>query len=275
MLQQTQVDRVIPYYEAFLRVFPTLEALATASTAEVIRQWAGLGYNRRAVNIQRTARMVREQYGGQFPQTVAELQQLPGIGPYTAGALASFAFGQDAACIDANIRRVLRRCLVGPDPQSSGMRERLLFELAQSLIPAGQGGVWNQAIMELGALVCVAGTPACPRCPVQRHCRTFAAQSSSPSASPGPSSPAPRPTRRVAKRQEPFYGSNRYYRGRLVDLLRTLSPGATIPLDQLGPRLKETYTPDDQPWLQTLVNGLVRDGLAEVVDHAIRLPPGH
>ncbi|NJN68708.1 MAG: A/G-specific adenine glycosylase [Chloroflexaceae bacterium] len=283
MLQQTQVERVIPFYTAFLDAFPTLESLAVASTADVIRQWAGLGYNRRAVNIQRAARTVCGPYGGRFPQTVADLQKLPGIGPYTAGALASFAFGQDAACIDANIRRVLRRCLVGPEPDSSVVRERVLLDLAQSLVPPGHGGVWNQAMMELGALVCVAGTPVCQRCPLRDHCRTFAmatAQAPSSGASAASTTASAttfalrRPARRVAEPRAPFYGSNRYYRGRVVDRLRTLPPDATIPFDQLGPQVKETYTPDEQDWLRDLVGGLVRDGLVEIVGDAVRLPPG-
>src|SRR5688572_16659581 len=107
MLQQTQVDRVIPYYERFLERFPTVQALAEAPVSEVIRLWAGLGYNRRAVNLQRTAQAVINEYGGRFPDDVEALKRLPGIGPYTAGAIACFAFEQDAAFIDTNMRRVI------------------------------------------------------------------------------------------------------------------------------------------------------------------------
>ncbi|MBA2277826.1 MAG: A/G-specific adenine glycosylase, partial [Chloroflexia bacterium] len=115
MLQQTQVDRVIPYYERWLDHFPTVEALAAATTAELIRAWAGLGYNRRAVNLQRTARHVVEVCGGEFPREVEALRQLPGIGPYTAGAIACFAFELDTAFVDTNMRRVLHRLFVGVD----------------------------------------------------------------------------------------------------------------------------------------------------------------
>jgi A/G-specific adenine glycosylase len=114
MLQQTQVDRVLPKYEAFITHFPTLQALADASTAEVIRLWSGLGYNRRAVNLQRAAREIVERFDGVFPRDVAVLLTLPGIGPYTAGAIACFAFEQDVAFMDTNIRRVIRRALTGP-----------------------------------------------------------------------------------------------------------------------------------------------------------------
>src|SRR6185436_12469787 len=173
MLQQTQVDRVLPKYEAFLRQFPTLEALAAASSAEVIRAWSGLGYNRRAVNMQRTARTVLEQYGGRFPSDVAALRQLPGIGPYTAGAIACFAFEQDVAFMDTNIRRVVRRLFVGFEDSPPASDARLLV-LAEAALPPGQGWLWNQALMELGALICTAATPACWRCPVQAYCRDYA-----------------------------------------------------------------------------------------------------
>jgi A/G-specific adenine glycosylase len=170
MLQQTQVDRVIPKYRAFLDLFPTIEALADAPTAEVIRAWAGLGYNRRAVNMQRTARAVLQDYGGQFPRDLADLRKLPGIGPYTAGAIACFAFEQDVGFMDTNIRRVIQRLFVGPEEYGTAAEARLLA-LAQAAVPGGQGWAWNQAIMELGALICTAAAPACWRCPVHHFCR--------------------------------------------------------------------------------------------------------
>ncbi|MGQ9480404.1 MAG: A/G-specific adenine glycosylase, partial [Chloroflexus sp.] len=151
MLQQTQVDRVIPKYHAFLATFPTLTALASAPTAEVIRVWAGLGYNRRAVNLQRAAQIIVEQYGGKVPDSVTVLRTLPGIGPYTAGAIACFAFEQDVVFLDTNIRRVVRRLCVASD-QLSSPSDAALLTYAETLLPAGQGWVWNQAIMELGAL---------------------------------------------------------------------------------------------------------------------------
>lgn len=277
MLQQTQVERVLPRYAAFLEAFPTLEALAAAPAAEVIRLWAGLGYNRRAVNLQRLARMVCEEYGGEFPRATAELQKLPAIGPYTAGALACFAFGQDVAFLDTNIRRVVRHCLVGPDdtPTTTPVKDRLLLPLAQALIPPGRGWEWNQAIMELGALVCTSAAPRCEGCPLRGECRAAAAWSAQ-QESEHPDSytyeqARPRPLRRVAERQQPFVGSNRYYRGRLVALLREHPPGALLPLAQAGPQIKADYTAEDDRWLQALVEGLARDGLVERVDDAVRL----
>src|SRR6266496_3306447 len=175
MLQQTQVDRVIPKYQAFLELFPSLAALAAAPTAEVIRAWTGLGYNRRAVNMQRTARAVLDAHNGQFPSDMAELLKLPGVGPYTAGAIACFAFEQDVAFMDTNIRRVVQRLFVGPE-ESAPAGEMRLLAIARAAVPSGQGWAWNQAIMELGALLCTAAAPACWRCPVHSFCRSYAAR---------------------------------------------------------------------------------------------------
>jgi A/G-specific adenine glycosylase len=291
MLQQTQVDRVVPRYAAFLEAFPTLEHLAAASTGEVIRQWAGLGYNRRAVNLQTIARIIHDAHSGTFPQQVDDLRQLPGIGPYTAGAIACFAFGQDVAFMDTNIRRVLRRLLVGPEDAPPPVRDYALLQLAQAAIPPGQGWAWNQGLMELGALICTSTTPACWHCPLREHCRTWAAwlqtdemlcvppdQPDAPGATSGPAYPlAATPTRRkrrvVERPAQPFVGSNRYYRGRLVDRLRILPAGERLPLDQLGPLIKDDFdAAQDGSWLQALADSVVRDGLAEMHGDEIGLP---
>ncbi|GAB4216235.1 MAG: A/G-specific adenine glycosylase [Roseiflexaceae bacterium] len=271
MLQQTQVDRVIPKYLAFLEQFPTVEALARAPTAEVIRAWAGLGYNRRAVNLQRTAQAVVDQYDGNFPQDVAELRRLPGIGPYTSGAVACFAFEQDVAFMDTNIRRVVQRLFAGPEPAPDAQ----LQALAEAAVPAGHGWEWNQAIMELGALICTASAPACWRCPLREHCRDYAArrQADEQSLLAAPAPAAPRPLKRVAERREaPFVGSNRYYRGRIVDALRQEPPHAPLALAELGRRIKPDFGEADLPWLRGLVEALARDGLIAVEGEAARLP---
>ncbi|MDW8147211.1 MAG: A/G-specific adenine glycosylase [Roseiflexaceae bacterium] len=265
MLQQTQVDRVLPKYEAFLERFPTLRALAEAPTANVIRMWAGLGYNRRAVNLQRTAREIVERYGGVFPRDVATLVTLPGIGPYTAGAIACFAFEQDVAFMDTNIRRVIRRVFTDP---AEMVAERTLLELAQAALPVGHSWAWNQALMELGSLICTADAPACWRCPLRDLCRDYAARR----ASDEYLAPAP-PRKRVSERRErPFIGSNRYFRGRIIEALRALPPGATLTLNDLGPQVRPEYTPDDEAWLITLIQGLERDGLVVWNDAGVRLP---
>lgn len=170
MLQQTQVSRVLDYYPRFLARYPTVEDLAAAPAPAVRESWAGLGYYRRAENLHRTAGLVAERHGGRFPDAVADLQDLPGIGRYTAGAVATFAFGQDAPILDTNAARVLAR--VFGRGRRRGRTARL-WALAAATIPVGRGYDFNQAIMDLGALVCRARTPACPACPVRTACGTF------------------------------------------------------------------------------------------------------
>jgi A/G-specific adenine glycosylase len=301
MLQQTQVERVIPKYLAFLETFPTLEALAAAPTAEVIRLWSGLGYNRRAVNLQRAARAVLEEHGGQFPRDVEALRRLPGVGPYTAGAVACFAFEQDVAFIDTNIRRVLRRALFGPDGAEPAPAERELLAAGLALVPPGQGWAWNQAIMELGALVCTAAAPACRRCPLRAHCRAYAAWAAQDEAlmlamgeglereehldregrenyvrekREGEWREGAKARRRVAERkpEEAYAGSRRWFRGRVVEALRALAPGELLPLAELGPAVRPGYAAGDEPWLQELLAGLARDGLVALEGDAARLP---
>ncbi len=273
MLQQTQVDRVLPKFSAFLERFPTLERLASAPTAEVIRAWAGLGYNRRAVNMQRTARAVLEDHGGQFPRDLATLLKLPGIGPYTAGAIACFAFEQDVGFMDTNIRRVIQRLFVGPEENGMAAEAQLLAQ-AQAAVPTGQGWAWNQAIMELGALICTAAAPACWRCPVHSFCRSYAARRTADEQLFSADQPlTPKWQRRVAERREaPYTGSNRFYRGRTIEALRGLPPGQALALTELGGQIKADFSANDLPWLQALVDGLARDGLLVLEDGAARLP---
>ncbi|MBC8159638.1 MAG: A/G-specific adenine glycosylase [Roseiflexaceae bacterium] len=273
MLQQTQVDRVVPKYLAFLEQFPTLQALAEAPTAEVIRAWAGLGYNRRAVNLQRTARAVLAEHGGQFPREVAALRALPGVGPYTSGAVACFAFEQDVAFLDTNIRRVVQRLFVGPEERGLAT-ERALVALAAQAVPPGQGWLWNQAIMELGALVCTAATPACWRCPLQRDCAAYnTRRQSDEQLFDAALAESPRPVRKIAeKREAPYANSNRFFRGRLVDALRALPTGQSLPLDALGPQIKPEYSPADAAWLRQIATRLAADGLIELDGDLARLP---
>jgi len=169
MLQQTQVKRVLEYYPRFLARYPTAEELAAASAGAVREAWQGLGYYRRAENLHRTAREVAERCGGRFPSTPEELVRLPGIGRYTAGAVASFAFGADAAILDTNAARVLGR--VFGAGRSKGRTARL-WALAAAAIPPGRAYPFNQGIMDLGAVICTARRPECPRCPVRPACRT-------------------------------------------------------------------------------------------------------
>ncbi|MDR5708390.1 MAG: A/G-specific adenine glycosylase [Armatimonadota bacterium] len=172
LLQQTRVEAAIPYYHRFLAAFPTVESLAAAEEEEVLRVWAGLGYYARARNLHRAARrIVRE---GGFPATVEGWRRLPGVGPYTAAAVSSIAFGQNVLALDGNALRVGTR-LLGIDEPLEDPRTRLRIRTAlEALIPEGRAGEFNQALMDLGATVCLARSPRCGTCPVRPWCRTAA-----------------------------------------------------------------------------------------------------
>ena len=171
MLQQTQVRRVLDFYPRFLARYPTVEDLAAAPAGEVREAWDGLGYYRRAENLHRSARLIAERHGGRFPSDPAALVALPGVGRYTAGAVASFAFDADAAILDTNAARVLGRVF---GPGRPPRRRARLWAIAGAAIPPRRGYAFNQAIMDLGAMLCTARRPACPRCPVGPVCATFA-----------------------------------------------------------------------------------------------------
>jgi A/G-specific adenine glycosylase len=174
MLQQTRVETVIPYWERFLARFPDVEALATADTDDVITLWAGLGYYSRARNLHRAAQMVMERHAGELPDDVDLLRELPGVGRYTAGALASIAFDKPAAIVDGNVTRVLARLLgIDADVRSREVQERLWSE-AEQLVRGEDPGALNQALMELGAVLCTPRAPRCPACPWAAHCAAHA-----------------------------------------------------------------------------------------------------
>jgi A/G-specific adenine glycosylase len=169
MLQQTQVSRVEPYYQRFLDRYPSIEILAAAPEARVRESWEGLGYYRRAVNLHRLAKAVVEEHGGMVPSDPTILQRLPGVGRYTAGAVACFAFERPTAAVDTNVARVIRRAF---HPRAATSRR--VWETAEAILPRRRQAAWefNQALMELGALVCTARTARCGQCPVRVACVT-------------------------------------------------------------------------------------------------------
>lgn len=170
MLQQTRVDTVIPYYERFMARFPTLQALAEAPEADVLKHWEGLGYYSRARNLQAGAREVAERYGGRVPDDKAAVSALKGVGPYTAGAIMSIAFNRPEPAVDGNVMRVLSRYFNRDEDIAKPSTRIGMEKLAASLIPDGAAGDFNQALMELGALVCTPRTPGCLTCPVMALC---------------------------------------------------------------------------------------------------------
>lgn len=169
MLQQTQVQRALLYYEKFLSRYPTVEDLARADTPEVREMWHGLGYYARARNLQLTSQKIVADHGGCFPDTPDGLQKLPGIGPYTAGAVSSFAFRRPTAILDTNAARVLSRFFALPREQQT---PRFLWSVARHVTPVSRAYVFNQAIMDVGATICTARVPRCPACPLRPVCRT-------------------------------------------------------------------------------------------------------
>ncbi len=171
MLQQTQVSTVLPYYQKFLKVFPTVSRLARADLPKVLKTWEGLGYYSRARNLHRASRIVIEHYRDRLPNTQDNLIRLPGIGRSTAGAILSFAFNKDAAILEANAKRVLSRLFAVSSNSKKENTEKTLWSIAKSLIPKGLSNPFNQALMDLGSMICTPKDPLCPECPLHRYCK--------------------------------------------------------------------------------------------------------
>ena len=239
MLQQTQVERVIPYYAEWLLRWPDFTALAAAAPAEVIRAWRGLGYNRRAVNLHRLAVTVQREHGGVLPPDPAALRSLPGIGTYTAAAVHSFAGNERVAVLDTNIARVLARVFAGvASPRELPPRD--LRNLAESLLPARTARDHNLALMDFGAMVCTARAPRCPGCPVAASCAWRAAGYP-------PGAAATRPA-------AAFEDTARFARGRIIDALR--AGPATVDV------LASMLPPQHAARIETYLAALERDALA-------------
>ena len=250
MLQQTQVSRVVPHYERFLAAFPAPSECARARPADVVRLWSGLGYNRRALNLHRTATVVVTQHGGVVPSSDAALRALPGIGAYTSRAVRSFAFGEDVATVDTNAVRVLARCIAG-----APLSVRVAMNLGDRLVPAGDSWEFNQTMFDLGATVCTA-EPTCARCPLRRQCawRRRPADGSVDRIDPWRASPTARP-------QSSFAGSDRQGRGRLLDALRQEGVRASGLARACG-------WPDDAARAERVAAALVDEGFARWSDRA-------
>jgi len=232
MLQQTQAARVVAPYAAFVTSFPTPSSCAAATPGAVVRAWAGLGYNRRALNLHRAAVAMRDHHAGEVPAGLEELRRLPGVGPYTARAVVAFAF----EVVDTNVRRVLCRAVAGRTLTTADVQA-----LADRLVPPGRAWLWNQGLMEIGAVVCTSRAPRCAACPLARQCtwRTAGVGRDDPAAS---------------GRSLPFEGSDRQGRGRIVAALRR---GPLRPAEVAA----AAGWPDDRDRTRAVVARLVAEGL--------------
>lgn len=248
MLQQTYVSRVLTKYPEFLRRFPSIRKLAAASQKDVVVAWQGMGYNNRAVRLYRLAKTIVQDYGGRFPQSYADLLALPGVGRYTANALLSSAFGSDVPIVDVNIRRVFSRIFWPMKTTASLRPQNEIWQLAGRLVPRGNAYMWNQALMDLGATICIARSPHCDRCPVARFC-----VSRKPMKTIAPGSEK----RKSAAAAVP----NRIYRGRIIEALRHTHRNRNVRTVAIGRAIHPNYDRHSRRWLESLLRGLERDGL--------------
>jgi A/G-specific adenine glycosylase len=232
MLQQTQVNRVIPKFDAWLKTFPTVFVLAKAPTSEVLALWSGLGYNRRALNLKKTAVIVSVKYGGVFPQTEKELMSLPGIGQYTARAVLCFAFDQQVAVVDTNVRKViLTEVLKETDETNETKGPKEIAELAERLLPKGKAYEWNQALMDYASAVLKK-----EKIPVTK--------------------------------QSKFHGSRRYYRGQI---LKVLLEKKIVAIKDLGILIKNDYASADKQWLEVLLREMTQEGFIVIKNKTVQL----
>ncbi len=249
MLQQTQVERVLPAFERFVARFASFEALAAASQADVVRAWRGLGYNSRALRLHKLAVAVCERYGGILPDDETVLRTLPGIGSYTARAIIAFAFDRDVVAFDTNVRRIAHRVFFGLENPARAS-ERELVALTLAAIPQGRGFAFNSALMDLGATICGARAARCLVCPLQRDCAAAPVDPSSLAA-----------LARAPRARERFEATARFIRGKIVDRLRALPAGEAISMLALDTELAPLLEHQRNGAVAAAVAGLERDGL--------------
>ena len=257
MAQQTQAGRAAEAWERFLETYPTAASLAAATPADVLRAWRGLGYNRRALALRAAAMVIVERHGGRVPADLEALDALPGVGPYTARAVAALAFGHPVGAVDTNVRRVLSRSAFDAAPST-----RELQRVADELVPAGHPGEWTHALMDVGATFCRPRNPRCEACPLVAICRYAAARASTGTAGTAGTAAPAAPRRGAAARRaaaEPaFETTSRWLRGRILDQLRDASNGQWLDFasSPIGAHSVDV--------VRAALAGLARDGLVEL-----------
>lgn len=247
MAQQTQVSRVVTFYTSWLKKFPTFRALANASKADVLHAWSGLGYNNRALRLHALSKIVSG--NPPLPRSVEELAELPGIGKYTAHAIACFAFNAHVGLVDINIRRVYSRVFWRVRSGSELKQERMVWEIAEKYMPARNAGEWNQAIMELGALVCTARNPKCGECPISAHCASAFSKALAENGA-------------VRKAKEPSFKGipRRIYRGKILKALHH-KPMTSLEIAQ---KVVGRFHRRDLPWIDGVLAAMERDELVTI-----------
>lgn len=263
MLQQTQVSRGLPKYVAWMKQFPTLEVLAQAPLSEVLAAWQGLGYNRRAKYLWLLAQAVVNQYNGKFPETKKEVLKLPGVGPHTAGAVMSFAFGQIEPIYDTNALRVVGRMYKGYATLPS-LNQKQWNQLMRQTVPAQKNiYAFNQALMDLGALICTAKKPNCAVCPLSSICASYPAILHA-------SGPELRLTKSV--KETLYFGQpRRIWRGKILRVLHE-QPPHNLTFQHLGKQIQADFSADRLSWLKSVVKLLEQEGMLRVKENRIVLP---
>jgi A/G-specific adenine glycosylase len=253
MAQQTQVSRVVEAWGRFLARFPTVRDLAVATPADVLRAWQGMGYDRRALNLRRAAQAIVADHDGEVPRDVDALERLPGIGPYTARAVAAIAFGARVGAVDTNVRRVIARALGGVD--GPARPPTWLQAAADASADPVRPGDWTHAVMDVGATICRPRNPVCAACPLEPWCRFAAERRAAPAPADGIRDPRPAP--RASVPSVPFAATTRWLRGRIVDRLRAADGADWTTIE--GP-----IGGHDTPAIRNALRALARDGVVEL-----------
>jgi A/G-specific adenine glycosylase len=249
MAQQTQVNRVALFYSMWLKKFPTFSRLARAAKADILRQWSGLGYNSRALRLHVLAKQLAENSGGRLPRTIEELRNLPGVGKYTAHAILCFAFGAAVPVVDVNVRRIFSRVFWGARSAGDVKPEKEIWTLAEKLLPRKNAAKWNQALMDIGALVCTARNPHCGSCPVNSLCMSAFSNAFNIKYS-------------LKKKTEPSFKGvpRRIYRGRILKVLHE----KPLTSRQLGERVVDRFHPRDLKWMTRVLETMEREALIAI-----------